>query len=113
MPQRELLESNNLEDRPQIRHDALGVVYRAGFLVFLVSWKADFWCPEPSVRMYLGYDNLFPKSLPFSFTDPLPKSLPSCSFPFLICIWTVLLGSAARLVLVCGPCQCSRTAFGF
>ena len=70
---------------------------------FLALWKTEFWCPELAGRMYVGYYNLFPRLLPSSFTDPLPKSLPSCSFRFLKCIWWLLLGLALGLVLVCGP----------
>ena len=32
--------------------------------------------------MHLGYYNLFPKSLPFPFTDSLPTSLPYLFFHF-------------------------------
>ena len=65
-PERELLEANNLGDRPKILREALGVVYRARFLVFLGVWKVEFWCPEPFGRMYLAYANSFPKSFPSS-----------------------------------------------
>ena len=53
-------------------------MYRAHFLVFLALSKVDFWCPEPFGRMYLGYENLFSKFLPSSFSlkELIPRIIP-------------------------------------
>ena len=66
------------QSRLLILWETLGVVYGSRFRVFLIVQVVEFWCVEPFGRRYLGYGNLFGKSLPCSLI--LGKLMPRIIF---------------------------------
>ena len=57
------------QSRLLILWETLGVVYGSRFRVLLIVQVVEFWCVELFGRRYLGYGNLFGKSLPCSLSS--------------------------------------------